>query len=120
MDKLIQQTTQYPMMKWTDRRSPWIENFIATLVPALIALLSGGVIDNVFEKVQDNNLSRGSCIKFFSMQLLTNIVLLIFFLRQFIWFITWMQLTISGIVFAVLFFAVQNTLSENALCAVKF
>jgi hypothetical protein len=120
MDKLIQETAKSPMMRWTDRRSPWIQNFLATLVPSLIALLSGGIIDNIFEKIQDGSQTRVSCIKFFSLQLLTNIFLLIFFLRKFVWFITWMQLTISGIIFAVLFFAVQNTLSDNALCAVKF
>lgn len=120
MDKLIQQTTEYPIMKWTDRRSPWIQNFVATLLPALVALLTGGIIDNVFEKVQGSETNRGECIKIFSLQLLTNIILLIFLLRQYIWFITWMQLTVSGIVFAVLFFAVQETLSKNALCAVKF
>jgi hypothetical protein len=120
MDKLIQQTASSRIMKWTDRKSPWVENFLATLLPALLALVSGGFLDNVFERIQDNNVSRGACIKFFSLQLLVNIVLLIFFLRRYIWFITWMQLTVSGIVCAVLFFAVQNTLSENALCAVKF
>ena len=120
MDKLIKETTSTSIMKWTDRKSPWIENFVATLVPALISLVAGGVLDNLFENLQKTNTSRGACVKFFSLQLLVNILILIFFLRRYTWFITWMQLTISGIICAVLYFAVQNTLSENALCAVKF
>lgn len=111
-------------MRNMDRTAPLVNNFTWTIVPALGALVFGGVINNVIAKAQDveqgSPQSRGTCIGYFALQLLINVVILIAAMRTYKPFVPWLQLTVSGIASAVLFFAVQQGLTDNALCAVQF
>jgi uncharacterized membrane protein len=126
MESLIRETDKSFIMRNMDRTAPLLNNFIWTIVPALGALVFGGLINNVIAKAEDVNpnspllKSRGTCIGYFALQLLVNVVILIAAMRAYKPFVPWLQLTVSGIASAVLFFAVQQGLTDNALCAVQF
>lgn len=124
MESLIRETDKSFIMRNMDRTAPLVNNFTWTIVPALGALVFGALINNTIAKAQDvqpnSPQSRGTCIGYFALQLLVNVIILIAAMRAYKPFVPWLQLTVSGIASAVLFFAVQQGLTDNALCAVEF
>jgi membrane glycosyltransferase len=89
---------------------------------SIVALLVGAAIDNgiaAAEKTVDGTLRSWAALFFFA-QLLINVLLLL--IVCWVWkdFLFWIQLTISGLMFSVLVFVVQEQLSRNALVMTSF
>ena len=93
----------------------------------LFGILGGAILNTVFEKLQGRDVDaevtskpRGSCILFFFLQLLANVVLFFLLNRYIKKFVPWLQMTLSGFLFNVLFFLSQYSLQANALCSINF
>jgi len=100
--------------------STFVIMFVATVILAFASSVLGAVIDNQITKWQKDDVKQASCFKWFSAQLAFDILLLVLLARYYAPFIPWIQLTVSGIFSAVLFFSIQERLSKNALCTIKF
>lgn len=95
-------------------------------VASLLGLGLGALLDAAFAKAQGDNppsyldRDRSRAALFFVLQLLANIVILLAIIRAWPMFVPWFQLTLSGAIFAVLFFSVQNNLQTNVLRITAF
>jgi hypothetical protein len=102
-------------------KASFLTNIIASVLLAAVATILGALIDNQIVKWQNGKASnRTRCLGYFSLQLGFDIILLVILARIYQPFIPWLQLTVAGIFSGVLFFTVQERLSVNALCTVKF
>ena len=107
---------------WEAKGSPFSKFVLYLSVASVLGLLVGAIVDNSINKVQGTHTAdRWQCGGFFAVQLLINIVLL-YIINALVpkGFIPWMLITLSGFLFALLLFTVQQTLSQNALCFVQF
>jgi hypothetical protein len=101
-------------------QASFLENLIASLILAAVAVTIGAVIDNAIARYQTSTTQRSECFGYFSLQLFIDILLLVILARYYEPFIPWLQLTVAGIFSGVLYFSVQERLSVNALCVVKW
>lgn len=87
------------------------------MLSALAALILGGAIDNAFKAFGDvvPEEKRGWAALLFFIQLIANILFLLAITCFWSSFLYWIQLSISGMIFSVLFFVVQEELARNAL-----
>ena len=101
--------------------------FCKVFIGVVGGLVLGSIIDWIFRTLQkeDNinwktrNLSKS--IFYFLLQISLNIIILLFLCIIFpIRFIEWLQLTVSGALFAVLLFLVQRNLVDNTLRITAF
>jgi hypothetical protein len=87
----------------------------------LAALISGAIIDNLVRKVQgDCQQTKTDAALYLGLQLAINIVVLFLVSRYDFRFVPVLQLTLSGLSFSVLFFAVQDNLLQNSLRLTRF
>lgn len=91
-----------------------------TLLASSIALITGAIVDNIIKKYQkkrellkDEN--KKSVFMFFLIQLIVNILLMVFAMALNDNFVSWIQLTLSGMISSVLFFVVQNNWTNNVI-----
>lgn len=108
------------IMRTTSLKRPFWALFLAVLVIVMLALLTGGVLDNIFTKWQNGRSARGWCGLFFVIQMSLNIAVVLLVARAYAPFLPWLQLTIAGILAAVVFFSAQQHMVDNALCLVSF
>ena len=94
--------------------------FLWTLGLAIVALAIGGLLDTAFTKIQDGRTTRSWCALYFLLQLVVNVILVLWLAKTFVPFLPWLQLTIAGVIAAVVYFAVQQQMVDNALCVVQF
>lgn len=107
---------------WEAKGAPFAKFLAYLTVASVLGLLVGAIVDNSINKLQaTNTIERWHCGGFFALQLVINIVLL-YAINALVprGFIPWMLITLSGFLFALLLFTVQQTLSQNALCFVQF
>jgi hypothetical protein len=107
---------------WEAKGSELWRFFAYLAVASVLGLLVGAIIDNSINKMQGTaTVERWHCGGYFALQLSINIVLL-YIINSLVprGFIPWMLITLSGFLFALLLFTVQQTLSSNALCFAKF
>jgi hypothetical protein len=85
-------------------------------------LILGSIIDTSCRKIQNDDIivwkqrNIGKALLFFLIQVLVNIIVLLILCSIYPnKFIKWFQLSISGALFAVLFFSVQRNLLDNSL-----
>lgn len=105
------------VIQWSLPETPFLTSFLFAFIPALIALILGGLIDKLFSSWQGNRTTqKGDCFQFFAFQLIVNILLFIILLKTRHVFLEWIQMTVSGIISTVLFFTVQRQLQDNSLC----
>lgn len=84
-------------------------------------LVLGSVIDSLCRKLQNDNTewkqrSIYKSILFFIIQIIVNIIILLVLCQVYPnKFLKWFQLSISGALFSVLFFSVQQNLINNSL-----
>lgn len=100
--------------------SSFLTMLIATIILAFVSAALGAVIDNQIVKWQKDDFKKSTCAKYFTLQLAFDILLLVILARLYAPFIPWIQLTVSGIFSAVLFFSVQERMSSNALCTIRW
>jgi hypothetical protein len=84
----------------------------------IIALFGGSIIDTTVRKLQndDNDFKTRSKFKafwFFMLQSFINVLVMLILVRSFTSFTTWLQLSISGAFFAVVFFVSQRNYTDN-------
>lgn len=116
----IGESEKYWIMRVSDLQQPFLPLFLYTLGLTLVALLVGGLLDSTFTEVQGSRATRWWCGLYFLLQLMVNLILILAVARYFLPFLPWLQLSIAGIVAAVVYFAVQQQLVDNALCLVAF
>ncbi len=96
-----------------------------SLISASVALVVGAFIDNLVKKIQDHNLKQNKCdrktaLVYFSLQLVINIIFITIVSQLFQKFVPWLQLTVSGLIFSVMIFSVQQNFAKNILIATEF
>lgn len=100
--------------------------FCKVFIGVVGGLVLGSIIDWVFRTLQKDDIdwSRRSLLKsilYFILQISLNIIILLFLCIFFpIRFIEWLQLTVSGALFAVLLFLAQRNLVDNTLRITAF
>ena len=100
--------------------------FCKVFIGVVGGLVLGSIIDWVFRILQkdDRDWKTRSLLKsilYFILQISVNIIILLFLCIIFpIRFIEWLQLTVSGALFAVLLFLVQRNLVDNTLRITAF
>lgn len=108
---------------WEATGAPFLPFAMYLTLAGALGLLVGAIIDNGVSKIQGSETTgRLRCGGFFLLQILINVVLLyviINYVRR-RGFVPWMLITLSGFLFGLLLFTVQNTLNANALCVVQF
>ena len=100
-------------------QAPFLENFVWTVLPALLVIIIGALINKLIAAWQGAlgaTPNKWKCTGFFSLQIVINAVFLLILARRVDSFVVWLQLTVSGIVAAILFFVVQSRISTNANC----
>lgn len=83
-------------------------------------LLLGGFVDSIVRKIQKDddrwqNRKLNRAVEFFLFQATLNIFLLFTLTRLHKDFVPWLQLTVSGALFAVLLFTAQRNMVDNVL-----
>jgi hypothetical protein len=119
MEKLIRDSDSSYVMRSIHKSAPFARNFIWTFGPALIALLFGGLINTAVQHMQGLNNSRDICFGYLALQLAFLVLFLIVLVRSMKYFISWAQLSVSGLMSVVFFLAVQQQLIQNAICVTK-
>lgn len=121
MEKLLSENDQSNVIRWSLPSTPFLTSFLFVFIPSIVALIFGGLLDSAISKWQGNNTTqKGECLKYFLIQLITNILLFIILLKTRHVFLEWIQLTVSGIISTVLFFSVQQQLQNNSECLTTF
>jgi hypothetical protein len=120
MEKVIARADNSFMMKHMNFQAPFFENFFWTFLPAVIVVALGALINKLIEWWEGGTTTtnKWQCTGYFAAQLAINAVILLVLARNVDSFVVWLQLTVSGIVSAVLFFLVQTRLASNANCVV--
>lgn len=113
------------MINYDQSNKPFI--FLFKVSFAVIGgLVLGSIIDTLCRKLQNDNIeweqrSKYKSFLFFIIQIILNIIILLVLCNVYPNnFLKWFQLTISGALFAVLFFAVQQNLINNTLRITNF
>jgi hypothetical protein len=90
--------------------------FMLAFSSVVFGLLLGGVIDTSFRKVQNDESEKtyGRSVAYFALQASVNILVLMTLTKSTIYFLPWLQLSVSGALFAVLLFTSQRNLVDNA------
>lgn len=107
---------------WEKPNSPF-SKFAAYLgASALGGILLGTLIDLSVNKLQRRSAqpSKKSCASFTVVQLAINIVVLFVAHRRIKNFVLWLQVTLAGFIFNVLFLSSQTTLQDNVKCFSRF
>ena len=107
------------MMRHMNFRAPFLENLVWTVLPALLVLIIGALINKIIAAIQgalNANTNKWGCTGFFALQVIFNVFILLVLARKIDSFVVWLQLTVSGIVAAILFFVVQTRIGTNANC----
>lgn len=100
--------------------------FCKVFIGVVGGLVLGSIIDWVFRTLQKDNIdwktrSLFKSILYFILQISLNIIILLFLCIIFpVQFIEWLQLTVSGALFAVLLFLAQRNLVDNTLRITAF
>lgn len=89
--------------------------FLNVIVAIVVALLGGALIDNTIKCMQKNQYDKFSAVWYFVVQVAILVVIIFVIMRCNSKFAPWLQGTMSGLVFSVLFFAVQTNLITNSL-----
>ena len=94
--------------------------FCICFLSVTIGLSLGGIIDSVVRNLQKDdenwkNRKYNRSLSFFILQSSINIFVLMLFTKSSIYFVPWLQLSVSGALFAVLLFTSQRNLVDNAL-----
>lgn len=96
--------------------------FVTAFAAVAGGLLLGGALDTCIRKLEGDDSSLpylqrkyGKSAAFFALQAALNIFVFVAILRVYPRFTEWFQLSISGALFAVVLFAVQTNLVNNAL-----
>lgn len=105
---------------WEKPNSPFPKFAGALGVSALGGILMGTIIDLSVNKVQGSAEDKRSCLAFTGMQLAINIVVLFIAHRRIKNFVLWLQVTLAGFIFNVLFLSSQTTLQDNVKCFSRF
>lgn len=92
--------------------------FALTLGSVALALLGGSLVDTLVRKVQNDNAdfkerSKLKALGFFVIQSFINVFIFLILIRCIPSFTQWLQLSISGALFAVVFFISQKNLTDN-------
>jgi hypothetical protein len=103
-----------------DHKNKIIEFFLICFLSVTIGLFIGGTVDSTVRKMEKDeddwrNRSYNRSLLYFVLQASINIAILILFTKSSIYFMPWLQLSISGALFAVLLFTTQRNLVDNAL-----
>ena len=120
MEKVITRADDSFMMRHMNFKAPWYENLFWTLVPSILVVILGALINKAIDLAEGSGTptNKWQCGGYFFLQLFFNALLLVVLARKVQSFVVWLQLTVSGIICAVLFFIVQTRLAANANCAV--
>jgi uncharacterized BrkB/YihY/UPF0761 family membrane protein len=100
--------------------------FTVTIGSIIVALLSGSIIDTTVRKIQNDTTSdwtsrsRLKALLFFLLQTFINVFIFLCLVRCIKTFTKWLQLSISGALFAVVFFVSQRNWSENVNAITNF
>jgi hypothetical protein len=107
-----------------DHRELSLKFFAIALCTVIGGLILGGIIDSVTRKLQNdgewNKRQYLKSMRYFIFQASFNILILLLFTKSTVYFIPWFQLSVSGALFAVLLFAAQRNLTDNALRLTNF
>ena len=111
--------------KWNfDHKENTAKFFVIALSTVVFGLVFGGVIDASVRKAQGDGDWKtrkwARSLQYFLIQASINILVLITFTKSTIYFVPWFQLSVSGALFAVLLFASQRNLTDNALRITNF
>jgi len=98
--------------------------FSISLGTVIGGLLLGGILDTGIRKLQNDkewqDRKFSKAFSYFVLQSSINIVLLMTLTKNLSYFLPWFQLSVSGALFAVLLFASQRNLTDNALRITNF
>jgi hypothetical protein len=108
-----------------DREESVFLFFGISIASVTVGLALGGFIDATVRKFQKDdddwkNRKFNKALGFFLVQASLNILLLISLTRLNKNFVSWLQLTVSGALFAVLLFTAQRNLVDNVLRLTNF
>lgn len=98
--------------------------FAINLAAVSAGLVLGATVDTCFRKLQkdgawqERRASRAAA--FFVLQSTANILFFFILVRCLTFFLPWLQLSMSGALFSVLFFSSQRNLIDNALRITNF
>ena len=107
-----------------DHKEYSIAFFGIAFISVVFGLVLGGLIDASFRNAQkdgewkDRTYAKSSA--YFAMQSSANILVLLAFTKTTIYFVPWLQLSVSGALFAVLLFTCPRNLVDNALRITNF
>lgn len=107
-----------------DHKELSIEFFCICLATVIFGLILGGIVDTGVRKLQKDGEWKErkyfKTLSYFLLQSSINILILLLFTKSFKYFITWLQLSVSGALFSVLVFTSQRNLVDNVLRLTNF
>lgn len=107
-----------------DHKDVPLEFFAINLAAVSGGLVLGASVDTCFRKLQKDGAWQerraGKAAAFFALQATANILFFLILVRSLSFFLPWLQLSMSGALFSVLFFAGQRNLIDNALRITNF
>ena len=108
---------------WESKKAPYVPFVLILGLSAVLGTVVGALFDNFTEWAQgsDTHPTRASCAQWFFIQIWMNITALFILNRLIKWgFVPWLLITLAGFLFTLTLVNVQNSLTSNALCLLKF